>query len=397
MLLVVPAYAVDGRTHVDRRRLINYGQRGSSSPALPCSIATRVRAGVRIGIAYFLWIGIFNVMIVAQFWSFANDVYTRDEGERLFPIVAFGASAGAVVGATVVGQLIEPLGIYMPMLVAAVVLALQVQITNSIDRHESLSGRARVTQVEAETPVPVAPDGAGQSAFGLVMASRYLLMIALVTMTLNWVNTSGEYILGRIVNDTAEAAVAAGTTGGLSEGQFIGKFYADFFGVVNLAGLLIQLFLVSRIIKFLGIRVGLLILPFIAIGAYALIALFPVLAVARWSKTAENATDYSLNNTVRHALFLVCTPEQKYKAKQVTDSFFWRAGDLLSAVVVFVGTSIFAWTITRFALFNLILVAFWLVLAFFIGKEYTKRVQRTADSGDKGPTSGQGALAGQQA
>ena len=53
-----------------------------------------------MGVPFFLWVGIFNLMIVAQFWSFANDLYTKDQGERLFPIVAFGASLGAVVGAS---------------------------------------------------------------------------------------------------------------------------------------------------------------------------------------------------------------------------------------------------------------------------------------------------------
>ena len=50
---------------------------------------------------FFLWIGIFNLMIVAQFWSFANDIYTKDEGERLFAIVGFGASLGAVFGSAI--------------------------------------------------------------------------------------------------------------------------------------------------------------------------------------------------------------------------------------------------------------------------------------------------------
>ena len=62
------------------------------------SFYVAAQAGLSIGIVFFLWIGIFNLMIVAQFWSFANDVYTKEEGERLFAIVGFGASLGAVVG-----------------------------------------------------------------------------------------------------------------------------------------------------------------------------------------------------------------------------------------------------------------------------------------------------------
>jgi ATP:ADP antiporter, AAA family len=98
------------------------------------------RAGVPLGIIYFLWIGIFNLMIVAQFWGFANDLYTKDEGERLFPIVGFGASLGAVLGSLIAGWLIAPLGVYQMMLVGAVGLVLQVQITAYIDRRER--GRA---------------------------------------------------------------------------------------------------------------------------------------------------------------------------------------------------------------------------------------------------------------
>ena len=95
---------------------------------------------VPLGIVFFLWIGIFNLMIVAQFWAFANDLYTKDEGERLFPIVGFGASLGAVLGSVIAGRLIAPLGIYQMLLVGAAGLVLQLQVTSYIDRRE----RARV-------------------------------------------------------------------------------------------------------------------------------------------------------------------------------------------------------------------------------------------------------------
>jgi AAA family ATP:ADP antiporter len=142
---------------------------------------------------------------------------------------------------------------------------------------------------------------------------------------------------------------------------------------------LIQLFLVSRIFKYLGIRVAVLILPIIAMGGYLLAALYPVLGLVRWTKTAENATDYSLNNTVRHALFLPTTREEKYKAKQVVDSFFHRAGDVLSAVVVYAGVTWLSFSPSQFAMFNLVLVVVWLVLAIRIG-QINKRMMRERDA-----------------
>ena len=97
---------------------------------------------VPLAIVFFVWIGIFNLMVVAQFWSFANAMYTKDEGERLFAIVGFGASLGAVVGARVADRLIEPVGVYQLMLVGAGVLVVQAVLTNHIDRREAARPRA---------------------------------------------------------------------------------------------------------------------------------------------------------------------------------------------------------------------------------------------------------------
>jgi AAA family ATP:ADP antiporter len=227
---------------------------------------------------------------------------------------------------------------------------------------------AQRAAAKAAAAVAEAPIGKG-NAYALVLRNRYLLLIGLLILVLNWVNTTGEYILSRTVKQAAGALVASGAAGGLSEGQFIGKFYSDFFLVVNLVGLGIQLFVVSRVLKYLGVRVALLVMPVIALGGYGLLAFYPVLSAVRWAKTAENATDYSLQNTVRNVLFLPTTREQKYKAKQAIDTLFVRLGDVLSAALVYVGTAVLALRTEQFAMFNLALVAVWLVLAVAIGRE----------------------------
>jgi AAA family ATP:ADP antiporter len=370
LAIVVPLY---GRlaARMTRRRLIN----AVTAFFAGCVAVFYVlfQFGLPLGIVFFIWIGIFSVMIVAQFWAFANDLYTKDEGERLFPIVGFGASIGAVLGAVIAGWLIAPLGLDQLMLVGGGLLVLQVLLTNHIDRRErDRAGRRGVAPPpEAPQARPAGDDAKPRGVFGMVLGTPYLLMIGLMLMCLNWVNTTGEYILGSVVEDSARAAVAAGAAGGLSVEEYIGQFYSQFFGVVNAAGVLIQLFLVSRIIKYLGVRVGVMLLPCLAFGAYNILAFFPVLSAVRWAKTAENATDYSLNNTVRNMLFLPCTREQKYSGKQVIDSFFVRIGDVLSAGLVFVGTTYFALGGSGFAVVNIFIVVTWLVLAYSVGREYT--------------------------
>jgi ATP:ADP antiporter, AAA family len=218
-----------------------------------------------------------------------------------------------------------------------------------------------------------------RGTFRLLLGNRYLLLMALLMLMVNWVNTTGEYILGRTVAGVAEAAVAAGTAGGLSVGEYIGRFYSGFFSIVNVVGLALQLFVVSRLLKYFGVRAAVLALPLIAVMGYAILAFVPALALVRAVKIAENATDYSIQNTVRNVLFLPTSRDEKYKAKQAIDSFFWRAGDVLSATLVFVGAQL-AFASTAFARVNLALACVWLVLAVAVGREYQRKSTKLQQS-----------------
>jgi AAA family ATP:ADP antiporter len=372
LLAAVPFYGWLA-SRVPRRVLIN----GVTLFFVGCLLVFYALAHMQIpiGVVFFLWVGIFNLMVPAQFWALANDLYTPEAGKRLFVIVAFGASLGAVAGSFLDAELIAPLGVYQLMLVAAGILALSLLITNGVDRVERRrSTPAVTTRAEASEDEPLREG----DAFALVFRSRYLLLIALLMLVLNWVNTTGEYILGRTVLSAAEQAIAQGAAPGLTKEEYVGEFYAQFFTVVNLVGLLLQLFVVSRVLKYLGVGVAIMILPLIALGGYLIAAFYPVLAMVRWAKTAENATDYSVQNTVRQVLFLPTTREQKYKAKQAIDTFFVRAGDVLSAVLVYAGTTWLALSTQGFALVNVGLVLLWLGIAILIGRHY-KRL--TASSG----------------
>ena len=198
-------------------------------------------------------------------------------------------------------------------------------------------------------------------------------------MLLNWVNTNGEFILSDLVERTAETAAAEDPTGAVDAGEFIGQFYARFVLVVAIVTLLIQAFATSRIIKFFGVTGAILFLPIISLGAYTLLVFIPILGVVRWAKTAENSTDYSLNNTVRHLLFLPTTREEKYKGKQVTDAFFQRAGDLLSSATVFVGTGLLALAALNLVYVNIALVAVWIAIGVSLGRRYRRLAAATAE------------------
>ncbi len=325
-------------------------------------------AGVDVGVAYYIWLGVFNFMIVSQFWAFANDLYTEEQGKRLFPVVGIGAALGAVVGATASSQYFEPLGPYTLMTIASALLGVFMLLIIVVNRRQS-----GTTSEEADKAArPLSKEAGG---FGLVLQNRYLLLIAFHVLLLNLVNTVGEFVLGALVESTAEAQFGVGEANETERARYIGAFYGSFFAWVNLATLLIQSFLVSRFFKYLGLRKTLFIGPVISLITYGTTALAPMLNIVRIVKTAENSNDYSTNNTVRHALFLTTSREMKYKAKAAIDTFFARTGDALQAAVVFVGTQL-AFAIPAFAMVNVAIVGIWLAVAAGIAKEHKKLESR---------------------
>ena len=326
-------------------------------------------SGLEIGVAFYIWLGIFNFMIVSQFWAFANDVYTEEQGKRLFPIVGIGISFGAVAGAKLTSEIIGKMGTYQLMMLASALLVVFILLIVWVNRREA--GRA-LKKVADEAKKPLGKEG----GFQLVMKDPYLRLIAVLILLLNLVNTVGEFILGKLVENNSIALFGAGEAFEAQRGVFIGAFYGDFYFWVNLAGFLVQAFLVSRIIRVAGVRRSLFALPCISLSSYSLAAFFPVLRIVRVVKIGENSTDYSLNNTVRQALFLPTSREAKYKAKAAVDTFFARTGDALQAAIVFGGTRL-AFSIRGFALVNLVFVGLWLLVVGGIAGEH-KRMTKEA-------------------
>lgn len=367
-LLLVPAVRWYGglASAVPRQKLIAYVTLFFISNLLVFYLFAQAKVSLWLGIAFFVWVGIFNNMVVAQFWAFSNDVYLPDQGRRLFPIVGFGASSGAVGGAWIAGRIIR-LGEAPMLLVAGALLAACIGLTLVVHRREAANRRARApvvaTATEAEQPV------GREGGFRLVFSQRYLLFIALLILVANVVNSTGEFILGRKVSEAAAQAVASGAAGGLKEGPWIGKFYSNYFFWVNVLTAVLQLFVVSRILKYLGVRAALFVLPAVALGGYAVLAFGAAIGPIRAVKILENSSDYSIQNTTRHVLFLPTSREVKYKAKAAIDTFFVRTGDFTSALLVFAGTAL-ALSVEQFATVNIALVALWLLLAVGVARRY---------------------------
>jgi AAA family ATP:ADP antiporter len=222
-----------------------------------------------MGILFFIWVGIFNYFVIAQFWGFANDLYTDEAGKRIFPLVALGATLGGLVATLpFMKRLRDVLGgnwEFKLMLIAGVLLGLCIVLARLIHRREvrgarderekGLAGAAEKAVVQ-EQPLKA---GGG---FRLVFKSRYLLLIALMIGLYNFVNATGEFIMSdvtvrrSIAANGATAAVpavqpgpaAAAPAEGLrqTESKAIHNAFMDYQLLTNLIALLSQLLLRLR-------------------------------------------------------------------------------------------------------------------------------------------------------
>jgi AAA family ATP:ADP antiporter len=191
-------------------------------------------------------------------------------------------------------------------------------------------------------------------------------------LLLNVVNTTGEYLLGRQVEQQSLALHGgAGADARAARERFVGETYSRFYSTVNLAGFLLQAFVVSRIFKWFGVGAALVIHPVVALAGYLFMIRAPSLPFIVGVKVADNSLDYSLGNTARQALWLPTTREAKYKAKQAIDAFFVRGGDVASAALVFAGERL-AFSTATFAAVNALLACAWLLVAGLLAARHAR-------------------------
>jgi AAA family ATP:ADP antiporter len=310
------------------------------------------RIGIHVGFAFFVWLGIFSTVSIAQFWSLVSDVMTEADGKRLFPLIAAGGTLGGIFGAQLAARLSSGHPHHL-MLIAAALLAGCVSLTH-------LSYRAAV--VRGQRPAASRdPERDTRGGFSLVLHDRYLLLIAASVLLLNFVNTTGDFVLAQLVNGRAHSLPP------VQQQNYIATFYGDFQTAISVLTAVIQILVVARAFKHVGVGSSLLFLPLFAFPGYGLSALVPLLSVVTVVKVIENSTDYSLQSTVEHALFLSTSRDAKYKAKAAIDTLFVRLGDLGSTGAVFIG-SLVGLTTASYALLNCVASAFWILVALRLRK-----------------------------
>lgn len=346
-----------------------------------------------VGIAFYLWVGMFAVFVVAQFWAFAADLYSEERGNRLLPMIAIGATAGAAVGSLLLEKLVSSGAVptHQVLVMALVPLAASIWLTRTADRTQ---GRVAVAKPALVAGGASLDDRHG--ALRLVFGTRYLLAIGLIMLITNWVKTNGENQLYDVVQQTLQGQVDAQGLVGDAVKEFVKKnttaFFGGFYFWVNMIALALQAVVASRILKYGGFGVLFLLLPVIALLSYSAMVLLPLLAVVRTAQAAVNATDYSINNTARHVLWLPMSQAVTFKGKPTVDSLFVRAGDGMAAVTVLIGVQLLSAPIRTYLALNVVLTVAWLAAAFWVAREHGRMVGSKDQGGIADGLSGEAKL-----
>ncbi|WP_394843758.1 hypothetical protein LZC95_42755 [Pendulispora brunnea] len=323
-----------------------------------------------IAVAFFVWVGVFNMMAVSQAWGFAADIYKPEQGKRLFAIIGVGGSSGAYAGSRI-AKTAAALGPQKLMLAASATLVVVVLLFAWVNRSvEPAEEVQKKEETHAEGGIP--EQHAAEGTFALFMRDKYLLLAGALSLLVNWVNSNGEYILDRtLLASLGDAPMEQKIT-------FVGSFKGDYFSWVNLVGFLLQLFVVSRVLTKLGPRVALYFLPGVAFIGYTIMLTAPILSLIRIAKISENSLDYSIEKTSFQALFLVASRIEKYVGKMTVETFLVRMGDVFSAGLVWVA-SMLALSTPAMAGINMALIAIWVVVVFAIGKEHKRRSEESEE------------------
>lgn len=321
-----------------------------------------------IGRAYYIWVSVFNLFVVAVFWSLMADVFTRDQAGRLFGFIAAGISLGGAAGPLLSAQLARPIGTINLLPISAGILLLALA---SMMLLLHLHRKSQQTQPDSASPsVETRPDhplgGSALAAFRDVIASPYLTLIAVFVFLLTWVSTF-LYL--------EQAALVHSTFATRDERT---AFFARIDFWVQIGSLTVQTLLFGRLFKWLGFRVMIVSIPIILTLAFAAIARAPEFNVVVAALILRRVGEYGITRPCRDILWTIVPREQKYKAKALIDTFVYRGGDAVSASLHGLLKSLFSIGPVGIAWLGAGTALAWSLVAWRLGRDHTARAASPA-------------------
>jgi AAA family ATP:ADP antiporter len=309
---------------------------------------------------FFVWVSVFNLFAVAVFWSFMADLFTAEQGKRLFGFIGAGGTAGALLGPVVTIWLSAPLGPVNLLIAAAVFLEAAVFCVHRIER-----------AADARTEVDPRGQRVGGGAFAALpelIRSPYLLGVAAWVSLLSFGATIAYFAQANIVSASIHGA--ANQT----------RLFAGIDLAVGLLSLATQVFATGKFLKRFGTGIAAAALPTVYVVGFAAVAIAPVLSVVVTLQVAQRWMNFAIANPARQVFFTVVGREEKYKAKNLIDVVIYRGSDALYGWV-YDSLQALGLKLGAIALCALPVAAGWLILSIALGRTQERLTTKTVDEG----------------
>jgi len=269
---------------------------------------------VWIGRIFFVWVSVFNLFVVSVFWQMNVDIFSPEQGKRLFGLIAAGATLGAIVGSGTTAVLAR----HVPPMVLLLGSALLLEIAVLSARRLSFLSAAldqRPASGGAEAPI----GGSVLAGITRALGSPYLL------------NVSAFLLLFAITSTFLYFEQAAIVSRSFTDRGAQTAFFATIDLLVNVLTLIVQIFLTGPLVLALGVTLPLALLPALTVVGFGVLALAPALMAIATLQVVRRAADYAITRPAREVLYTVVSREDRYKTKSVIDTVVYRLGDQLGA------------------------------------------------------------------
>lgn len=274
-----------------------------------------------LGRGFFIWTSVFNMFVVAIFWSVMADVFTPAQGKRLFGFIGAGGTLGGITGAALTGRLVGVLGAANLLLVSAAFLELSALAARRLFAlHRAARDAARTTPARRD-------DGRDEPLIGGSVwdgMRRALTDPYLVNVTLNMLFftllTTFLYFQQATIVDAAITDRVART-----------RFFANIDLAVNVVTLVTELFATGWFVQAFGVATALSLLPAMAVVGFGVLGVAPTIGVLMAFQVLRRAGNFAVARPAREMLFTVVSPADRYKAKTFIDTVVYRVGDQIGA------------------------------------------------------------------
>jgi len=318
---------------------------------------------VWLGRVFFVWLSVFNLFVVSVFWSFMADIYTREQGRRLFGLITSGGSVGALIGGVITSSLVTHIGFQNLLPISAAVLLVAIFCIGRLKDwvHHEHEDEIEET-VESDRPL------GGNPLAGIthLFSSSYFLGIALMSLIASLLGTAlymfrAELIGVAILDPDARIL-----------------FFSNMNIAANALALLAQMFLVKQVVTRFGIGRSLFLFPLASIIGFAILALDPTLMAVAVLDVVRRGLGFGFAKPSTDMLYSVVTPEEKYKTKNAIDTAIYRGGDVVGTWSI---KFMSALGMTGISIVMLPFAIISAIVALWLGRDYKRKAKALKLSG----------------